>query len=252
MTVLEIDQHDGVRRLRLNRPDRLNALNGELLAALRAELDAAMADDATAVVVLSGAGRAFSAGADVKDTAHGAGDAETRRRAAPKDMGDARRQAENWLSLWTLPKPVIAQVHGYCLGLANELVGCADIVICGQSAQFGFPEMREVALFTTLGFWPDRVGLQRAKELMFTGRLVAGPEAAELGLALECVPDVRLEARVDELAASIAGVGPDRLAVVKAAVNGWAEARGVRNAVLRGGDFHAIFHQASNPIPRRD
>lgn len=246
--MLEIEQHGAVRRLRLNRPERRNALSSELMGRLRDELSEAMSDDDTAVVVLSGAGAAFSAGADIKEGAHGDGDA--RRRVAPKDMGDARRQAENWLSLWTLPKPVIAQVHGYCLGLANELVGCADLVVAGESAKFGFPEMRQIALFTTLGFWPDRVGLQRAKELMFTGRLVSGDEAVRIGLAMECVPDDQLEARVDELAASIAEVGPDRLAVVKAAVNGWAEARGVRTAVLRGGDFHAIYHQASAPIPR--
>lgn len=247
MSVLDVEQRGGVRRLRMNRPERLNALNGELLTALRRELEAAMDDDATAVVVLSGAGRAFSAGADVKEAGHGQG--ESRRRHAPTDMGDARRQAENWLSLWTLPKPIIGQVHGYCLGMANELLGCADIVVCGESARFGFPEMREVALFTTIGFWPDRIGLQRTKELTFTGRLVEGDEAPRIGLALECVPDDRLEARVDELAASIAEVGPDRLAVVKAAINGWAEARGVRGAALRGGDFHAIYHQASAPIP---
>jgi enoyl-CoA hydratase len=249
MSVLSIEQRGDVRRLCLNRPERLNALNEELLTALRRELEMAMNDSDTAVVVLSGAGRAFSAGVDVKEAAPGAGD--VRRRLAPRDMGDARRQAENWLSLWALPKPIIAQVHGYCLGMANEVLGCADLVVCGESARFGFPEMRRVALFTTLGFWPDRIGLQRTKELAFTGRLVEGKEAAQIGLALECVPDDQLPARVDELAASIAEVGADRLAVVKAAINGWAEARGVRDAAMRGGDFHAIYHQASESIPTR-
>lgn len=246
--MLDVEQHGGVRRLRLNRPERLNALSRDLLRTLREELEGAMADDDTAVVVLSGAGRGFSAGADIKEAAHD--DGAARRRLAPTDMGDARRQAEDWLRLWTLPKPIIAQVHGYCLGLANELVGCADLVVCAESARFGFPEMRQVALFTTLGFWPDRIGIQRTKELAFTGRLVEGEEAVRIGLALECVPDDRLEDRVDELAASIAEVGPERLAVVKAAVNGWAEARGVRTAALRGGDFHAIYHQASEAVPR--
>ena len=135
-------------------------------------------------------------------------------------MAATRVAVEDWLSLWSLPKPIIAQVHGYCLGLANELVGCCDLVVCGTSSRFGFPEMRQVALFPTLGFWPDRIGIQRTKELAFTGRLVEGPEAVALGLAMECVPDETLEARVDELAASIAEVDADRLSVVKAAIKG--------------------------------
>ncbi len=132
--------------------------------------------------------------------------------------------------------------------VADELVGCCDLVVCGESSRFGFPEMRSVALFTTLGFWPQRLGLQRTKELVFTGRLVEGAEAVSLGLAIECVPDETLGARVDELAGSIAEVGAERLSIVKAAINGWAEAAGVRDAVMRGGDFHALYHQASQHL----
>jgi enoyl-CoA hydratase/carnithine racemase len=245
MSILEVEQRARVRRLRLNRPEKLNALSSALLQTLRNELRAAMDDEDTAVVVVSGTGRAFSAGADVKEA--GQSDATTRRHDAPKDMVSARRQVDDWLAIWSLPKPIIAQVHGYCLGMANELIGCCDLVVCSASTRFGFPEMRDVALFTTLGFWPDRIGIQRTKELAFTGRLVEGPEAVALGLAMECVPDAELEARVDELAARIAEVDANRLAVVKSAINGWAEARGVRAAALRGGDYHALFHQAGSP-----
>ena len=250
MSILEVEQQGHVRRLRLNRPEKLNALSSELLRMLKAELHSAMDDEQTTVVVLSGTGRAFSAGADVKEAGHS--DALSRRHQAPKDLAAARRQVEDWLALWSLPKPIIAQVHGYCLGLANELVGCCDLVVCGSSSRFGLPEMRQVALFTTLGFWPDRIGIQRTKELAFTGRLVEGPEAVELGLAVECVPDEQLEERVDTLAAQIAGVDADRLMVVKAAINGWAEARGVRGAAFRGGEYHAIFHQCSVPVGSGD
>jgi enoyl-CoA hydratase len=230
----------------LNRPEKLNALSSELIGYLEDELRFAVSDDATGVVVICGAGRAFSAGADTNDAGHSA--ATSQRHDAPKDMIATRRRVDEWLALWSLPKPVVAQVHGYCLGLANELVGCCDLVVCGTSARFGFPEMRQVALFPTLGFWPDRIGIQRTKELAFTGRLVDGTEAVELGLALECVADEDLEARVDALAASIADGNSNRLAVVKSAINGWAEARGVRIAAQRGGDLHAIYHQASMPI----
>jgi enoyl-CoA hydratase len=249
MADLIVQQKGRVRRLRLNRPDKLNALSSQLIGTLETELRSAMNDDSTGVVVISGAGRAFSAGADTNEAAHP--DAATHRHLAPRDMVATRDRVEEWLAIWSLPKPVIAQVHGYCLGLANELVGCCDLVICGTSARFGFPEMRQVALFPTLGFWPDRIGIQRTKELAFTGRLVEGAEAVTLGLALECVPDDTLEQRVDDLAASVAEADSDRLAVVKAAVNGWAEERGVRAAARRGGDYHAIYHQVSTPITSR-
>jgi enoyl-CoA hydratase len=246
--VLEIEQRDGVRRLRLNRPEKLNALSVELVTGIENGLRDAMADAATSVVVLSGAGRAFSAGHDVEDldAPPSEGKAPPRHRLTdtPKDMVATRRRVDEWLALWAMPKPVIAQVHGYCLGLANELVGCCDLVVCGESSRFGMPEVRQVALFPTLGFWPDRVGVQRTKELLFTGRLVGGEEAVRLGLALECVPDEELEARVDALAASIAEVDVDRLTLAKAAVNAWAEARGVRSAAARGAEFHAIYHRS--------
>ncbi len=249
MGLVDVEQQGAVRRLRLNRPDKLNALSPQLIAELEAGLREAMTDDRTAVAVLSGTGRAFSAGADVKAVQEGQGSASAsasqhRLTDTPNDMLATRRRVDEWLALWAMPKPVIAQVHGYCLGLANELVGCCDLVVCGESARFGMPEVREVALFPTLGFWPDRIGMQRTKELLFTGRLVEGPEAVQLGLALECVVDEELEGRVDELAAHIAGVDVDRLSVTKAAVNAWAEARGVRSAAARGAEFHAIYHRS--------
>ena len=231
MGVLEIEQRGRVRRLRLNRAEKLNVFSAQLTDELEGGLRAAMADDDTAVVVLSGAGRAFSAGHDVKslDDEPEGGGTSTRHQLTdtPKDMVANRRRVDEWLALWSMPKPVIAQVHGYCLGLANELVGCCDLVVCGESAKFGMPEVRQIALFPTLGFWPDRIGMQRTKELLFTGRLVDGNEAVRLGLALECVPDADLEAHVDVLAAHVADVDIDRLTLAKAAVNAWAEARGV-------------------------
>jgi enoyl-CoA hydratase len=230
-----------VRRLRLARPEKLNALSPALLAELTDALDAAMADPDVSVVVLSGTGRAFSAGADVR--AEGPALRE-RLRDAPYDMANTQRQVDEWLRLKSLPKPLIAQVHGYCLGLANELVGCADLVVCGESARFGMPEVREIGLFPTLGFWPERVGVQRTTELLLTGRLVDGREAERLGLALRCVPDDELEGAVDELAQSLADVQLGRLLVTKAAVGMWSEAAGAHLAARRGAQFHALYHQA--------
>lgn len=234
-------QNGAVRRLTFQRPDKHNAFTPAMEAELRAAIAAALADETTRVIVLSGAGRSFSSGVDLGSVAAGPAPAAN----APADMVHNRERVAAWLELWSVPKPLIAQVHGWCLGTANELVGCCDLVVCGDSARMGMPEVRSFALPPTLGFWPARIGLQRTKELLFTGRHVSGAEAVELGLAIACVPDAELTAYVDALAAKIAEVPAALLAVTKQAANAWAETAGLRTAALRGAEYHAIYHQAS-------
>lgn len=242
MSLVELSVSNGVARAVLNRPEKLNAMSAELIEELTAALEKTMGDDEVRVVVLNGAGRAFSAGADVRAEAD---DSSFRDRLAnaPADMAHTRMRVEEWLRLKALPKPVIAQVHGYCLGLANELVGCCDLVVCAESAQFGMPEVRQHGLFPTLGFWPERIGAQRTFELITTGRLVDGPEAVEIGLAVQCVPDDDLETATGEMAARLAEIDPGRLVVTKAAVNSWVESSGRFEAARRGAQFHALYHQ---------
>ena len=165
---------------------------------------------------------------------------------APADVVNNRARVNKWLELWSSPKPIIAQVHGYCLGTANELVACCDMVVCGPSVKFGMPEAREFALPPTLAFWPMRVGVALTKELLFTGRFVEADEAVAIGLANHVVgSEEELGAHVDELAAHIAEVPAARLAMVKQAVNSWAETFGLREASYRGAEYHALYHQAS-------
>jgi enoyl-CoA hydratase len=230
-----------VRRIRFNRPEKHNAFTPAMEVELRAAIDAGLADADTRVIVLSGAGPSFSSGADLNAGGPGADVSD-----APGDMVRNHARVEGWLALWSAPKPLIAQVHGWCLGTANELAGACDLVVCGASAKLGMPEVRSFALPPTLGFWPARIGLQRTKELLFTGRHVSGAEAVELGLAIACVPDDELPAHVDALAARVAEVPAALLAVVKQAANAWLETSGLRAAALRGAEYHAIYHQASH------
>jgi enoyl-CoA hydratase len=258
-TVL-VEQLGAVRRLTLNRPEKLNAINGEMYQAIFASVDDAVADPATRVVIIAGAGRAFTAGADTKPppppdpsaskpagppprppVGYEAG--EVMSKNAPLDMAFNRGRVEKWLHLWSTPKPLIVQVHGYCLGLGNEIAGCADLVVAGESARFGMPEARDFALPPTLGFWPLRIGHARTKELLWTGRLVEGKEAVEIGLADMVVSDEALASECEALATRIAEVPGARLAVVKQSVNSWAETFGVRDAALRGAEYHALYHQ---------
>jgi enoyl-CoA hydratase len=239
---IKITQQDAVRRIILNRPDKLNAMPPSMQEDFLRCIDDAAEDTDTSVVVVSGAGRAFSSGADLKAAAAKGGDSTSN---APVDMILNRQRVEKLLHLWSFPKPLIAQVHGYCIGNANEIVGAADLVVCGESTKIGMPEAREFALPPTLGFWPARLGLSRTKELLFTGRWLSGAEAVQCGLAIAVVPDDDLESYVDALAAKVAEVPSAILAVCKQAVNEWAEVAGLRTAALRGAEYHAIFHQAS-------
>jgi enoyl-CoA hydratase len=236
-----VHQAGRVRRIVLNRPDKLNAITTAMGKRLFTEIDAAVDDDGVGVIVISGAGRAFSAGADMNEGA--VDNADVLR--APSDMITNRAKVAEIMRVWSAPKPIIAQVHGYCIGSANDIVAMADLIVCGESGRFGMPEAREFALPPTLGFWPFRIGLAKTKELLYTGRFVSGAEAAAIGLATEVVADDSLAAHVDALAATIAEVPSDRLAVVKQAANSWFEVLGLPQAALRGAEYHAIYHQTS-------
>jgi enoyl-CoA hydratase len=243
-----VHQVGRVRRIVLNRPDKLNAITTAMGKRIFTEFDSAVDDDDVGVIVISGAGRAFSAGADLHEG--GVDNRDVLR--APSDMTANRAKVAEIMRLWSAPKPVIAQVHGYCIGSANDIVAIADLIVCGESARFGMPEARQFALPPTLGFWPFRIGLAKTKELLYTGRFVGGTEAAAIGLAATVVADESLAAHVDALAATIAEVPADRLAVVKQAANSWFEVLGLPQAAVRGAEYHAIYHQASEWAARGD
>lgn len=237
--MIAVEQQDRVRRLILNRPEKLNAVTPGMEDQLVEELDAAASDAGTGCVVLSGAGSAFCAGFDLdamKDSAATLTDAAA-------DLAHNERRVQRWMQIRQFPKPLIAQVHGYCLGVANELVACCDLVVCAQNARIGMPEVREFALPPTLAFWPLILGPARTKELLFTGRLIDGAEAVRLGLANDFTDDESLASTVDELAAHIASASPAALAVTKYAVNSWVDSA-VASAVLQGPALHSVYHQA--------
>jgi enoyl-CoA hydratase len=236
-----VEDRGAVRRLVLNRPEKLNAFTAPMQDRLFELIDQALADQAVRVIVLSGAGRAFSSGFDMTS---GPGS----RSAVLDTSGDLvanRAKLRHLLDLWAAPKPIIAQVHGYCIGMANDIVAVADFMVCGASARIGMPEVREFALPPTLGLWPAKIGIDRTKAILYAGRYLTGQDAVDLGLAVEVVADDQLAARVDELAASIAEVPSSRLAIIKQAVNSWAEVAGLPAATLRGAEYHALYHQVS-------
>jgi enoyl-CoA hydratase len=238
-----VDDDGHVRYLTLNRPEKLNALDGAMFRRVFDLVDAAMADRTVHVVVLRGAGRSFSSGADLtpdddSDDGHDTSDIVA-------DMVNTRARIEDWMHLWSAPKPTIAAVHGHCLGSAMELIGACDFVICADDAKIGMLEVRRFALPPTLGFLPLRVGVMKTKEILMCGRMYSGPEAVAMGLALETIPTEQLAARTKELADSLASMSPDIAALVKRSVNDWAETMGIHEAVQAGAQYHAMYHQVS-------
>lgn len=188
------EDSDGIATLTLNRPESLNALSPSLFVELRDHIDAIAAQTETVgCVVLRGEGRAFSAGNDLKAIQAG------------ERSPSATFQAETLDAIEALPQPVIAAVHGYCYTGALELVLACDLLIASESARFADTHGRW-SMTPTWGMsqrLPRRIGLLRAKRMMYTGVPVTGVEAVELGLANQCVPDAELRAATAALAAQI-------------------------------------------------
>lgn len=194
--VITRTDEDGLCTLTLNRPDKLNALNVPMFVQLRAHVDEIAGQTETVgCVVLRGAGRAFSAGHDLKDIQAG------------ERPPHPHFQAETVAGLANLPQPVIVAVHGYCYTGALEVALAGDLLIASASARFA----------DTHGKWgltplwgmsqrlPRRVGVAKAKEMMLTGRVYTGEEAAAMGLVNLCVPDERFDEEVEALARSVLG-----------------------------------------------
>lgn len=220
-------------RLTLNRPAKLNALSHALIDALADAIDAAAADPDVRVIVLRGAGRAFCAGYDL-DSGQEVATASAWRELLERDV----RQT---LRVWSSPKPVIAQVHGYCLAGGLELAMACDLVVAAEDAQLGEPEIRFGSAPVTL-LMPYLIGHKKTRELLFTGDLVDGREAERIGLVNRAVPAADLEATVDELAGRIAGTGPEVLALTKRMLNRVMEAQGFLTAVEAGIDIGAFIN----------
>jgi enoyl-CoA hydratase len=195
---------EGVRRLTMNRPDKLNAMTLDLVEGLHQALADAAADGSCRVVVLTGAGRGFCAGLDL----NGYGALARDRERGPVQRGFATQQHIAGLipRLRSLPQPVIAAVNGPAAGGGFALVLGSDVRIAAASARFNAAFVRIGLSACDIGTsWllPRLVGAGRAHELMLTGRFIDAEEAARIGLVLEVVPDEALEERVLEEAALI-------------------------------------------------
>ncbi|MEA2252377.1 MAG: 2-(1,2-epoxy,2-dihydrophenyl)acetyl-CoA isomerase [Solirubrobacteraceae bacterium] len=203
MTIVLAENRGSVRHVVLNRPEKRNALNDELILAIRAALEDAAADAGVRCVVVRGAGPMFSSGMDVAGLAALADD--------PGRLREFRRPIlETWNLLEEMTKPTICQVHGACIGGATELALACDLRVMAADALIGMPETR-IGLIPDVGGssrLPSVVGLGRAKELVMTGRMIDGIEAERIGLVNRVAPADELDAATDALVSELLACAP--------------------------------------------
>src|SRR6266478_8507591 len=182
------DPLPGVRRLTLNRPEKRNALSNELRGAILAALKEADADATVKVSVLRGAGPCFSSGYDLS-----ADNSVDQPFYSPGGPGQwARHVVEGWFTIWDLAKPVIAQVHGYCLAGGSELAAACDLVYVAEEATIGYPPVRTMSSPDFL-WQPWLLGWRRSMEALLTGDSLSGVEAVGAGYANRAFPADQLE-----------------------------------------------------------
>ena len=223
-----------VATLTLDRPQRLNAIVPALVADLEAALDRAETDAAVRVLRLRGAGRAFCAGYDIEWGAEAMEAAEGGRSWDP--MADYRMMSRfvgAYMRLWRSPKPVIAQVHGHCVGGGTDFALCSDLIVCADNCRIGYPPARVWGSPTT-AMWLYRLGLERAKRLLLTGDPLDGKTAVEWGLASESHPEVELEEAGLVLAKKVALLPSNQLQMMKLLVNQAIEQMGLSTTQLVG------------------
>jgi enoyl-CoA hydratase len=226
---------EGVQRLTLNRPAKRNALSNALRARLFELLEAADHDKAVRVTILRGAGTCFSAGYDL---AGGTG-APYPYHTAPGAGHWPRHVVDGAFRIWDLAKPVIAQVHGWCLAGGSELATACDLVYVAEDAQIGYPPVRTMSPPDNQ-FHPWLCGMRAAMEMMLTGDAIDGREAVRLGFANRAFPGKELDAAVVAMAERVARVPTDVQAMNKRSVHRGMEIMGLRAAIRAGTEIQAL------------
>ncbi len=225
-------------RITLNQPERMNALSYDMLMDVRHAVIYGERDPEVKVIIIRGAGRAFSAGFDLGARPH-----HTEGITPLMAHEDHIRyyHQDVWFTIWNLHKPVIAQVHGYALAGASELAFMSDFTIIADNAVTGYPPLRTFSVPDTF-YWPWLCGLKKAKYLSMTATPITGKEAAEIGLATMSVPEEEVAERATLVAKRLAMIPSELLFLNKYACNRSMEMMGMRTAMEFVGKLHDYSH----------
>ena len=249
------EKDGGKARITLNRPEKLNALSMKLQRELNTALWEADNDRDIHVIILRGNGRAFCAGYDLtpmqspppKRDAAAADEKYTNvyrgGTSLDDDIWQLERQQRERMAIWDLHKPVIAQVHGYCLAGGTDLALLCDMIVAADDAVFGFPPVRAMGS-PPAHMWTYLVGPQWAKYMLLTGDSISGMQAADIGLILKSVPPDSLESEVESIASKIERIDIELLSPNKRIVNLAMELMGARTMQRMAAENDGRAHQA--------
>ena len=208
---------DGIARIKLNRPLVLNAINRNLMRLLDAALDRAEEDDDVRALILTGAGRAFSAGGDLWSSLY-------------PDDDPAPDSLDVLMRIWSFPKPVVAAVRGHAVGQGCELAGVCDLTVASDNARFGEIQIRHGFGIPVL-ITPFLASQKQAKEVLLLGEVIEARHALRMGLVNRVVPDDQLEDAASQMAAKLASLPPSAVRLNKRLVNLVYEQMGLIDAV---------------------
>ncbi|MGH2633674.1 MAG: crotonase/enoyl-CoA hydratase family protein [Tepidiformaceae bacterium] len=250
-TTLSTETDAGVGIITLTRAREYNTIIGPLRDELAEAIDAADRDPAVHVILLRAEGPAFCAGYALDwATRAPAPGAHVEQRPAwdsIQDMAMIGRFVETYMKLWYAKKPTIAAVQGWCIGGGTDMVLCADIIIAGDDARFGYPPSRVWGTPTT-AMWVYRMGLEKAKRYMLTGDEIPAKTAAEIGLILECVPAAELQDHALAFAKRMAQVPINQLIMLKLLCNQTAENMGLASSRQLGILFDGIARHTQEGV----
>lgn len=231
------ETRDRIAIITMNRPEKMNALSHRLRSEIFDAMKAAEADPEVRVIILRGSGRAFSAGYDLGPTR-----GNELPNVGPVHPGQGQwpqHLISGYWQIWELAKPVIAQVHGWCLAGGTELATMCDLMFVAEDARLGYPPVRAMST-PDLVYHPWHMPMRKARELLYTGDSVTGKEAVEIGWANRAYPADRLAEETERFARRIANIESDMLLMLKRAVNRAYEIMGFRAALQVGADIQAL------------
>ena len=239
---------DKVATITLNRPGAFNAISPAMPADIERAFNYASDDDTAHVIVLTGAGKGFCGGYDLTTFAEGDNAAIQEMPWDPmidyKIMG---RFTHQFMSIWRCPKPVIARIHGDAVAGGSDIALCCDLILMSETARIGYPPARVWGCPTT-AMWVYRLGAEKAKRMLFTGDLVNGKVAEEMGLILQAVPAEQLDAEIKSLTDRIKGVPQNQLMMMKMLVNQSYENMGMANSQMTATFFDGMARHSPEGV----
>ena len=241
---------DRVATITLNRPERFNAINATMPDDIAAAFTHANNDDTVHVVVLTGAGRGFCGGYDLKEFAEKPGTNPGIQEMPWDPMIDYRFMShctQQFMSIWRCHKPVIGRIHGDAVAGGSDIALCCDIIFMNKKARIGYPPSRVWGCPTT-AMWFYRLGAEKTKRMLFTGDLVSGTEAERMGLIYKSVPIEHLDEEIKRLVDRIKGVPKNQLMMMKMMVNQSFENMGLSNTQMIATIFDGITRHSPEGI----